>query len=324
LNSIPDLSSLLRPIRLQLDGVDTLLHAVLERADEPVRSALAPLLDGGKRLRPAVVLLIARLYNRESAPFERLAAALEMLHTATLIHDDVIDQAQLRRGHQTLHTMWPTGPAVLAGDYLLAEAVSVTAALGIPRIVQILADALRAMCAGEIKQALQRERPSDLREAYYQTIEAKSASLFAAAAEMAGLLAEAGEAQVDALRTFGQELGIAFQMVDDILDLTGASAELGKFPGADLQQGLITLPVLVYLEMAEDATPVQSVLNGKRDAERVSTAVQAVLDSGAMELASEEARTHAVRGRAALCILPDNTWRHILDDLLAFVVQRRS
>jgi len=324
LNSVPDLSALLWPIRPQLEAVNTILRTVLERADEPLRSSLAPLLGAGKRLRPAVVLLIARLYNRQSAPFERLGSALEMLHTATLIHDDVIDQAQLRRGHQTLHTRWPAGPAVLAGDYLLAEAVSTTAALGIPRIVEILSDALRAMCAGEIRQALRREMPTDLRKTYNQTVEAKSASLFAAATEMAGLLAEASDAQVRALRAYGWELGIAFQMVDDILDLTGASAELGKHPGADLQQGLVTLPSLVYLEIAEDATPVRTVLSGKRDAKHVSAAVQAILNSGAVETAFEEASAHLARGRAALGMLPDNSWRNILNELLAFVVQRRS
>jgi geranylgeranyl pyrophosphate synthase len=297
---------------------------MLNRAEDPIRTALAPLLEGGKRLRPAVVLLVANLFGRESAPFERLAAALEMLHTATLVHDDVIDQARLRRGHLTLHTTWATGPAVLAGDYLLAEAVSMTAALGIPRLVQVLADALRAMCAGEIKQSLQREPRTDLRQAYYETIQAKSASLFAATAEMAGLLAEAAEAQVTSLRTFGWELGMAFQMVDDMLDLTAASTELGKEPGADLRQGLITLPVLVYLEMADDTTAVRSVLDGQRDAEHLSAAIHAVLGSGAMEAASEEACAHVARARAALCALPDNRWRRRLEDLLAFVVQRRS
>jgi geranylgeranyl pyrophosphate synthase len=324
LTSALDLSSLLQPIRAQLDAVDIRLGAVLDRADEPIRSALAPLLDGGKRLRPAVVLLIAKLYNRETAPFERLAAAVEMLHTATLIHDDVIDEAQLRRGRPTLHTTWSAGPAVLAGDYLLAEAVSTTATLGIPRIVHILADTLRAMCAGEIKQSLQRQPPTHLREAYYESIQAKSASLFAAAVEMAGVLAEADEAQVAGLRTFGWELGTAFQMVDDMLDLTGAPTELGKDPGADLRQGVITLPILAYLELADDRTPVQSVLSGRRDQEQVSAAIQAVLDSGAMEAAAEEVCAHVARGRVALHTLPDNAWRHILDSLLAFVVERRS
>ena len=324
LTSAPDLSSLLRLIRPQLEGVETLLSSVLECADEPIRSALAPLLDRGKRLRPAVVLLIANLYKRGSEPFQHLAAALEMLHTATLVHDDVIDGARLRRGHQTLHTIWSTGPALLGGDYLLAEAVSMTAALGIPRLVQILADTLRVMCAGEIKQSLLPVPHTKLRETYYETIQAKCASLFAAATEMAGLLAEADAAQVAALRTFGSELGMAFQMTDDILDFTGAAAELGKDSGTDLRQGLITLPTLVYLETANDATPVRLVLNASRDQEHVSAAVQAILSSGAIEAASEEVCAHAARGKAALCTLPDNSWRRILDDLLTLVVERRS
>jgi geranylgeranyl pyrophosphate synthase len=275
-------------------------------------------------MRPAVVLLVARLYDRDSDPFVQLAAALEMLHTATLIHDDVIDRAALRRGHRTLHKQWSTKAAVLAGDYLLAESVSMTATLAIPRLVQILAQALRAMCAGEIRQSLRHRLPSDMRQAYYETIQAKSASLFAAGAEMASHLAQANPAQVAALRDFGWELGIAFQMTDDILDMTGAAGELGKDAAADLRQGLITLPTLVYLETAHDTRAVQSVLDGQRDPEQVSAAIEAIISSGALQAASEEVCAHVARGRLALQTLPQNAWRQLLDDLLAFVIQRRS
>jgi geranylgeranyl pyrophosphate synthase len=324
MNRAPDLASLLEPIRRQLDAVDALLISTAGQASEPIRSALANLLSGGKRMRPAIVLLVARLYDRDPAPFVQLAAALEMLHTATLIHDDVIDRAALRRGHRTLHMQWATKAAVLAGDYLLAEAVSMTAALDVPRLVQILAQALRAMCAGEIRQSLRRRLPSDMRQAYHETIQAKSASLFAAGAEMASLLAQADPAQVAALRDFGWELGIAFQMTDDILDMTGAVGELGKDAAADLRQGLITLPTLVYLETAQDPRAVQSVLDGQRDPEQVAAAIEAIITSGALQAASEEVCAHVARGRLALQSLPHNAWKQLLDDLLAFVVQRRS
>jgi geranylgeranyl pyrophosphate synthase len=268
------------------------------------------------------VLLIGNLYERESAPFEQLAAALETLHTATLIHDDVIDEAALRRGHPTLHSAWSTARAVLGGDFLLAEAVAMTAALDVPRLVQILADTLRAMCAGEIRESLTPAPPVDLRQAYYETIQAKSASLFAGAAEMAGVLAEASQPQVAALRAFGWEMGTAFQMIDDILDLTSPTDLLGKDSAADLRQGLVTLPTLIYLETAEDPSRVQSVLDGSREQEHVAAAVRGILASGAIEAASTEAFAHAARARAALTGLPDTRWRRLMQKLLTFAIER--
>jgi len=316
---------LLEPIRPEMERVERLLHETLAKVEEPLSSMLRRSL-GGKRLRPALVILIGRMFASPTAPFHSLAAAVEMLHTATLIHDDLVDKAPLRRGHETLHTIWPAGATVLAGDYLLAQAASLIAKLEHPRILRVFAETLCTMCAGEIRQMLVTKGKHSRREDYYCSIEARTASLFAAATEMAGILAGAEELQIAALRRFGRELGIAFQIVDDVLDFIGDEAQLGKPAGSDLRQGLITLPTLCYLERVEDDAPVKAVLSGQRDdasEEHVRAAIEAVCSSGAIEAALAEARAHARRSQEALAILPDNASRQMLCSLAEYVVERR-
>jgi geranylgeranyl pyrophosphate synthase len=312
---------LLEPIRPQMERVERLLHETLAQVEEPLSSTLRGSL-GGKRLRPALVILVGRMFGCPAPPFHRLAAAIEMLHTATLIHDDLVDEGDLRRGHKTLHTIWPAGVTILAGDCLLAQAVSLVAELDHPRVLRVLAQTLATMCAGEIRQIFATQSKHTGREDYYRRVEAKTASLFAASVEMAGILAGAGESQIAALRRFGRELGMAFQIVDDVLDFSGSEAQLGKPAGSDLRQGLITLPTLCYLEEVEDGAAVDAVLSGCRDAEHVQAAMEAVCASGAIEAALAEARAHATRGREALTTLPDGDSRQMLGSLANYVVAR--
>ena len=313
---------LLEPIRSEMEGVERLLHETLSVVDDPLSSMLRPLLSGGKRLRSALVILVGRMFNRSPAPFCRLAAAIEMLHCATLIHDDLMDDAPLRRGCRTLHTAWPAAATVLAGDYLLARSVSLVAEINLPRLVRIFAHALCTICAGEICQTLAARGESSPRVDYYQSIEAKAASLFAAGAEMAAILSGAQEPQIAALRDYGHGLGTAFQVVDDVLDFTGTDTRLGKPAGSDLRQGAITLPTLLYLENAGDDTVVNAVLSGQRDEELVRSAVQAICTSGAIEASLAEAQTRVGQSQRALTTLPDNASRHALFTLAEFVVAR--
>ena len=323
-----------------MERVERLLGETLTKVEEPLSSMLRRSLDGGKRLRPALVILIGRMFASPTVTFHRLAAAVDMLHAATLIHDDLVDGASLRRGRETLHTTWPTGATVLAGDYLLGQATLLIAELEHPRILKVFGEILCTMCAGEIERMLVTEgkhrlwratrlsspksQSSRQREDYYRSIEAKTASLFVASVEMAGLLAGAGELQIAALRRFGRELGMAFQIVDDVLDLIGDEAQLGKPAGSDLCRGLITLPILCYLEMMEDDdTLVHAVLSGQQDEEHVRVAIEVVCSSGAIEAALAEARAHARRSQEALATLPDNASRQILCSLAEYVVERR-
>jgi len=313
---------LLEPIRPEMERVECLLHETLADVEEPLGSVLRRALGGGKRLRPALVILIGRMFASSPVPFHRLAAAMDMLHTATLIHDDLVDEAPLRRGHETLHTIWPAGATVLAGDYLLGQATSLVAELEHPRVLKVFGKILCTMCAGEIERMLVTKGKHSQREDYYHSIEAKTASLFAASTEMAGILAGAEESQVAALRRFGRDLGVAFQIVDDVLDFIGAEAQLGKPAGSDLRQGLITLPILCYLEEVENGAAVHAVLSGRRDAEHVQAAMEAVCASGAIEAALAEARAHATRSREPLTTLPDGDSRRMLGSLADYVVAR--
>jgi len=211
---------LLDPIRPQMERVERLLHETLAEVEEPLSSRLRHSLDGGKRLRPALVILTGQVFVSSTAPFYSLAAAVDMLHTATLIHDDLLDEAPLRRGRETLHTTWPPAATVLAGDYLLGRATSLIAELGHPRIFKVFGETLCALCAGEIRRMVTAKGEHNC-EDYYRSIEDKTASLFAAATEMAGILAGAGDLQIAALRRFGREFGMAFEIVDDVLDFIG-------------------------------------------------------------------------------------------------------
>jgi len=314
---------LLEPIRPDMEQVECLLHETLTTVEEPLRSALLPALGGGKRLRAALVVLVGRLFEVSTAPFYSLAAAVEVLHAATLIHDDVLDEASLRRGRGTLHTLWPVGATVLAGDYLLARSVSLVAELDDPRIVRILAQTLDTMCAGEIRQMLFTKGNHNRREDYYHSIEAKTASLFAAALHMAGILAGAGELQIDALIQFGRELGTAFQIVDDVLDLVADETVLGKPVGSDLRQGLITLPVLLFMEQEPDHPLLQRALEPTPPQEIVQQAVQLVAGSPAIPHALEIAQGYVSEAQAALDAVPPSPYRTALLDLAEFVVRRQ-
>ena len=314
---------LLEPIRSDLEQVKRLLHATLAEIGEPLGSELSETVNGGKCIRPALVILVGHLFSAPAVSFHKLATVVEVLHTASLIHDDLVDNAALRRGRETLHTSWSTGVTVLVGDALLAQAAALLAELNRPQILRVFADALRAMVAGEIEQLLTAGKAQCSREGYYRRIEAKTAALCAAAMEMASILAEADEVQIAALRCFGWELGIAFQIVDDVLDLIGDEAQLGKPAGSDLRQGLVTLPTICYLEQAKSSAVVDAVLAGQGDEKLMRTAIETICASGAVDAALEEARSHVWQGQEALILLPDGGPRQALGALIEYAVERK-
>lgn len=320
----PSLSALLAPFGPDIERVESLLRDTLDQVEEPLGPSLRRFFAGGKRLRPALVILVGRLLGPLHPSSYKLAAAIEMLHAATLIHDDILDAATVRRGQAALHTTWTTNVAVLAGDCLLARAMTLSAeiaATGEPGVMVRLADALCTVCAGEIRQTLTPHKDHS-REAYYQRIEGKTASLCAVTAETAGILAGADASQATALRRFGHELGIAYQIVDDVLDLAGQEEQIGKPPGSDLICGLVTLPILYYLEGTEGDTPVDAVLQGQRDAVHVRAAVEAIRASGAVESSLCEAQDHASQAQTALNLFPDTLARQTLHALTEYIVSR--
>ncbi len=313
-------------IREDLECVERKMREVSRIEYEQLRATLDYLLgSGGKRLRPALVLLSSKFYPADAEKVTSLAAAVETLHTATLIHDDLLDNAFLRRGNPTLNATWNSVATVLTGDYLFARAAAFAAETKSVRVVSIFAQTLMSICGGELKQIFGSDQGQTTREYYYQRIYSKTASLFAASAETGALLSEAPEPEVQALRDYGYNLGMAFQIVDDILDLAGDEDELGKPVGSDLRQGVITLPTIYFLQAHPEDEAVTRVLSGRYGGDdEVRTAVEMIKESGAIESSTAEAKRFAARSRDALSTLPHNEYRQAMLGLTDFVVERRK
>jgi len=313
------------PIQADLQAVEAKMReAALANQNPALTSALEHLLaSGGKRVRPAVSLLSAHLFDADPSRAVALAAAIEMLHTATLVHDDLIDGSLLRRGLPTLNAQWTPGATVLTGDFLFARAATLASETDSVRVMNVFSRTLMIIVNGEINQMFV-GRGQASRDGYLQRIYAKTASLFAVAAEAASILGEADEHTISTMRHFGREVGMAFQIVDDILDFTGDETKLGKPVGSDLHQGLFTLPVLIYLDKHPDDRDVAALLNGHSgEGERVERVVQAVRDSGATALALDEAKAYVARAQASLAAMPANTYRQALSDLADYFVSRK-
>jgi geranylgeranyl pyrophosphate synthase len=329
---------LLEPLEADLERVERKLREPV-RPDYPQLTAvLQHLLDsGGKRLRPALALLAGRFYPTDgpsaSGELVALAASVEMLHTATLVHDDLIDGALLRRGNPTLNTNWSPGATVLTGDYLFARSASLAAETGNVRVMAIFANTLMTICSGELRQMFDRrelpyledERGWELALGHYdRRIHAKTASLFAGATEAAAVLGGAPEVEVMALRDYGRFLGMGFQIMDDVLDFRGEESVLGKPVGSDLREGIVTLPVLYYLRAHPEDDRVSAVVRDGRDGGLVGEVVVAIRESGSVDRALERAETFIAQSQAALEPLPDTEPRNMMHALADYAISRKN
>jgi geranylgeranyl pyrophosphate synthase len=309
-------------VRADLQAVEAELRAAIPEHPPALNSAVDGLVSsGGKRLRPTLALLAARLLDCDQQKIVWVAAAIETLHTATLVHDDLVDGSLLRRGLPTLNVHWSPSATVLTGDFLFARAAQFAAETDSNPLMREFALTLETIIAGELNQLFAGQGQAS-REAYFQRIHAKTAALFALSAQAAALLTDAEPAVRDALSTFGREMGMAFQIMDDILDYAGDESKLGKPVGSDLRQGLITLPALCYLETQPGDRDMVALLKGARNAQTVARAVEAITRSGAIEAARHEAEAYVARARAALAVLPDNVYRQGLADMADYVVRR--
>jgi geranylgeranyl pyrophosphate synthase len=324
----------LEPLSAELELVERTLREPVHLGYPHLAEVLHHLLEsGGKRLRPALALLAGRFYPAELGKLVSLAAAVEMLHTATLVHDDLIDGALMRRGNPTLNASWSTGATVLTGDYLFARAAALAAATDNVRVMTIFADTLMTICSGELRQIFDRRsvpRVDDERhwhaalERYDQRIHAKTASLFSAATEAAAVLGGAPESEVIALRNYGRALGMGFQIIDDVLDFRGNEDVLGKPVGSDLREGIVTLPVLYFLHLRPTDEKLGVVVRGDRqDDDLVHEVVASVRESGAVAQAVERAREFIAEGKAALELLPNSDSRAIMSALADYIIDRQ-
>lgn len=306
------------PIQNELQEMEARLRQAVRVEYAPLAEIFEMLIDsGGKRIRPALCLLATKFYRTDPEQMYTLAIATELVHAATLIHDDLIDKSSTRRGNPTINSRWSGTATVLAGDFLLARAADMAASIENFRVMRIFARTLMTICEGEIRQDFARAHWPPNRAEYYRHIESKTASLFVAATEGGALLSGAPENEIAALEAYGRHLGMAFQMVDDILDFTASESELGKPVGSDLRQGTFTLPVFYYLEDDTRAATLRDFISA--DVEQLIAAIRA---SPAIAAAQAEAQRTARAARDALAIFPDNVYRRALSDLADYVVER--
>jgi geranylgeranyl pyrophosphate synthase len=320
-------------INLMQSDMDRVSNRLSEAAK--VRYAdISPLLDeiiaaGGKRLRPLLLLLSARAFAYEET-FDTLitaAAGVELLHTASLVHDDTVDRAALRRGKPTLNSQLDTGSVILIGDYLFAQSAMLAADTGIPRVVSIFASTLGDICDGQLMEMLEANDLNQSVEQYMLRIYGKTGSLFAGAAEMGGVISRAPDHTVSALQAFGGAVGTAFQIIDDVLDLTGESATLGKPAGNDLRQGTLTLPVIYFLRDAAASARqmVSSVVAGSASELEIEALIDDIRSSGAVDLAVRDAE---IRVDAAIetlgDVVPDDDARQGLEEFAQLALKRSA
>ena len=316
-------SSLLAPVAAGLAAVEAVIAEEVAAIPEPPRGSVAAVVEaGGKRLRPALTLLAAGAPEHPSRALVRAAAGLELIHTATLIHDDVIDASPTRRGVAAVHAASGIPHAILAGDRLLTRGIALVADAGDAAAAAVTAAAVAEICTGEFIQQEAAPSPDRARPEYEATIRAKTSALLVACVETGARLGgRAGT--LAALRTYGEELGLAFQIADDTLDYTADATALGKPAGADLAAGMVTLPLIIALEDDALGPRLRSLLRDWDTRAAVTDDVVTLVSrSPAPALALEEARAHAQAARAATDALPDDAAAAVLRDLCAYVVDR--
>ena len=282
--------------------------------------------SGGKRLRPAMVLLCAQACGYEGERDVELGAVVEFIHTATLVHDDIVDDARVRRGHAAANQVWGNQLAVLLGDYIYIRSMAMSVDLGILRLVEVLTNATSRLLEGEILDVTQNGESGLTEEDYLRTIDRKTASLFSACGQSAAILAGAPQDQERALAEYGSNIGIAFQLVDDLLDYSADPERLGKEIGADLREGKLTLPLIYLLrDGAEGAREHALGCLGDPElkADDLKVVVASMEASGAMEAARDVARDYARKARRSLEPLPESRVKEALVGLPDFVIARQ-
>ncbi|MFT5589741.1 MAG: octaprenyl-diphosphate synthase [Bradyrhizobium sp.] len=278
---------------------------------------------GGKRIRPALVLMMARAFGYTGTSHHDLAAVVEFIHTATLLHDDVVDESSLRRGRQTANALFGNAASVLVGDFVYSRAFQMMVSVDDMRVMRILSDATNVIAEGEVLQLLNMHDPDVTEARYLQVIRSKTAKLFEAAAQLGALIAGASEQDVEAAAEYGRSLGTAFQLIDDVLDYSGNADDIGKNVGDDLREGKPTLPLihLMHNGSTEQRALVRSCIE-QGDEQHFDVILAAISSSGALDYTRNEAEKAATRASQSIAGLPDSQYKTSLLDLCTFAVDR--
>ena len=322
----PTFDSVVALTRVDMQAVDRLISASLQ-SDVALVSQVSKyiVMSGGKRLRPVIVLLASRALGYEGEQHIRAAAIVEFIHTATLLHDDVVDSSARRRGQDSANMVFGNQASVLVGDFLYSRAFQMMVDIQSMRVMQILADATNTIAAGEVMQLMSVHDPDTTEESYRQVIYRKTARLFEAGAQIAAVLAERDQADENAMISYGQHLGTAFQLVDDALDFNASADELGKNLGDDLAEGKATLPLIYAMQegTADEKELIRkAILDGGLDQ---LENIQAIIEStGALQYTAARAQKAADSAVAALVDIPDSDYKQALITIADLSVQRRS
>jgi octaprenyl-diphosphate synthase len=318
--------TMLAPVAEDLARVDALIRARLDSDVALVREVARYIVaSGGKRLRPALLLLACRALGYGGEPRLQLAAVVEFIHTATLLHDDVVDESHLRRGRSTANAAFGNAAAVLVGDFLYSRAFQMMVELDDMRVMQVLAEATNTIAGGEVLQLMGSHDPEVDEARYLEVIRRKTAKLFEAAARLGGVLARSAPAVEAGLADYGMHVGTAFQLIDDVLDYSGEESTIGKSLGDDLAEGKPTLPLIYVMRQgsAEQAAVVRRAISdgGREDFGAVLEVIRA---SGALDYARAGAQREADAAARSIAVLPGSEYKDCLLELASFSVTRRS
>ncbi|MFT2110314.1 polyprenyl synthetase family protein [Marinomonas sp. 2405UD68-3] len=288
--------------------------------------------NGGKRLRPLMVLLSARACgykepekNTNNNNMIRLATIIEFIHTATLLHDDVVDESDMRRGKKTANEEWGNAPSVLVGDFLYSRAFQIMVEVGSMRCMQILSETTNIISEGEVQQLINCGDPNTTEESYLKVIQYKTAKLFEGAALCGAVIAQASEQDSSAMAKYGMHVGTAFQLIDDVMDYTSTAEEMGKSVGDDLAEGKPTLPLIHVMKYGSDAAKhrvKEAIING--GLEHMEQIIKDVSESGAIEYTQKKAEEQATLACNAIAHLPESTYKTALIELAKASVKRKS
>ena len=323
------LNQIYAPVQKDLVKVENQIKSA-SKVDYPrLAELLSYILLGGKRIRPALTLLSGRFYHYNLDRLLPMATAIELMHTSTLVHDDAIDNSLVRRGKETINSIWGEDKAVLLGDYLFARAGEFAANTGNLRVITLFAQTLQVISSGELNQSFDAFNLEQTRDHYLERISRKTASLFTLATESGAILSQAPEESIQILKEYGYNLGIAFQIVDDLLDFTGTEEEMGKPIGSDLAQGTLTLPAMLLLEHHPKDNPVKELFNNRDMPEgdkqkRIKKAIELVQSSAIIKQCHDVAVDYCAKACHRLGRLPENASRQALEDLAELVISRRK
>ena len=304
-------------------AVDTLIRDNLQSDVVLIRQIAEYIISsGGKRLRPILVLLAANACGYKGWQQITLAAVIEFIHTATLLHDDVVDESALRRGQESAHAIWGNAASVLVGDFLYSRAFEMMVDVDSMRVMDVLSHATNRIAEGEVEQLLNMNDPEVTEARYFSVIEKKTAKLFEAACQLGAVIAGRPDLE-QPMATFGRELGVAFQITDDVLDYTTSADVLGKNTGDDLSEGKLTLPLILCrdrLDKSRRQLVDQAIRNG--DFGQLHHVAELIRDTGALEITMDRARARSAAAMAALQALPESRWKNAMAELARFSAAR--